>query len=246
MAINHMNLRIRIFISAVLAVCICLTSMVSGTEKEPSSITVLLANSEEGICIRKAEVTIYKIAEFTDYKKHEFQTETQYEKIILKMDFSTTEKSCTRENAKDILHYIKEEKISGGITKKTDENGSADFGNVSSGIYLIEVQENEEYSVDAFLIETPLFENGKYYGKVTASPKVQIKGSDFNSKEEEKITQPEENEEKITQLSDNGEKIPQTGQLKWPVPVLLILGISFIVFGYADSCFKEKKKNENE
>ncbi len=198
-----------------------------------SSLTVNLRDYNKKIIIKDADVFIYKVADFITFSKHEYMPDERFASVISDLDFSSLDKTCTSENSKVIENYIKKNKISADKTLKTDDNGKAFFENLDLGIYLVVVSNTEEYSVDTFLIEVPLSENGVFTNEVSATPKI---GS---LTVPQKPNNPDNNND--SNNSNNGGKIPQTGQLKWPVPVMLISGITLIVLGYADYCNKKKK-----
>lgn len=107
-----------------------------------------------------------------------------------------------------------------GITKNIGSDGTVIFADLELGLYLL-VQHDaaEGYNKAApFLIGVPNIEDGVYVYDVNASPKVELEkeeGSDPPSP-----TEPED------------PRLPQTGQLNWPIPVLVILGILLFSFGW--------------
>ena len=196
-----------------------------------SSLTVNLRDDNKKIIIKDADVSIYKVADFVTFFKHEYMPDERFVSVISELDFSSLDKTCTSENSKIIENYIKKNKIDTDKTIKTDYNGKAYFENVDLGIYLVVVSNTDKYSVDTFLIEVPLSENGVFTNEVNATPKIGIPT----------VPQNPDNPDKNNDDNNNGGKIPQTGQLKWPVPVMLISGITLIVLGYADYCQKKKR-----
>lgn len=214
-------------LSVVIWIILILGTTVMAADDE-NYIQIVLSNQEESVCLKDADVTLYEIAVFTNYKKHEYIVNDTYQFVMSKLDFSTTEKGCTKENAEIIAEYIQEHTIKGTV-KKSDDYGKVTFDNLKKGIYLVSVDVDKEYSVDAFLIEVPLWEDGSYNDSVTANPKIELVPGE-NDGDDETIT-----------TEDEDEKLPQTGQLKWPIPVMLVLGITLIVAGYADDCFRGYK-----
>lgn len=239
---NRAFLKLNAVIATFLTLCLIISSLPTSADSGNVSITILLIDPQKNITASGVEVSMYKIAEFTDYQKHEFTAAGEFENIISKLDFSTTEKGCTKKNAEIILKFIEDNKISAQSAVKSNENGIAEFGTVEKGIYLINADGRENYSISPFLVEAPLYEDGKYYNDVKASPKF-LTVNDDSSTDDSSDSTPDS--PTCDTPPDNGEKIPQTGQLKWPVPVLAILGITLIVIGYADRCFRLRKHNED-
>lgn len=135
---------------------------------------------------------------------------------------------------------------------KTDENGGLVFpnntGELEKGIYLVVghdlMKEYDKYGTPSFLISLPTAdENGNWIYEVVAEPKVEYTPNFYFE------IPPELNpgygndldEDDEPELNDDTERLPQTGQLWWPVPILLSLGISFIVIGLF---FNKGKRNE--
>lgn len=224
------KLYIRLFLMSTLLLSFLLFTPIS-TQANQNNINVILSNSKNDICIEGADVTLYELATFTDYKLRTYDVNEAYESIMSKLDFSTAKVGCTEENAKKVQKYVHRNKLT-GISGKTNKDGKAVFENVKIGIYYVEVDAGKDYSVDPFLIEVPLYEDGEYVFNIKAEPKIEVLNKNGGNGKGNDIT-------------NHGNKLPQTGQLKWPVPVMMILGITFVVAGYADYCFKGKKKNES-
>lgn len=119
---------------------------------------------------------------------------------------------------KTFAGYAKEQNIS-GETKKIDKNGSVSFENLKPGLYLlVQTEAAEGYNpVTPFLVSVPMQEDGSYVYNVDASPKVELE------KEPAKPVTP----------SKPDPSLPQTGQLNWPIPVLVIAGLLLFSFGWA-------------
>lgn len=205
--------------------------------REISNITVLLENSESNIVIGNEDVYLYKIAEFTDYKTHSFKLESDFEDVAMQLDLSSAEKTCSLENAQKLIKYITENDIKHTAYTVSDEKGYASFGTVDNGIYLVSFGDNEAFSVSEFIIEAPLYENGEYIFDVTASPKITPR-PDVSSPDTSKT------DSSVPDTSSSGVKIPQTGQIKLPIPILLIAGITLLIFGYVDGKRNRDENNE--
>lgn len=117
-----------------------------------------------------------------------------------------------------------------GVTKTIDKNGEVLFDNLELGLYLI-IQDKaaDGYStVDAFLVSVPAYENDQYIYDIDAAPKM----GDIEKETEPETTTPETN--------PTGGKLPQTGQLNWPIPVLVIAGLLLFSAGWLLRIEKKK------
>ena len=62
-------------------------------------------------------------------------------------------------------------------------------------------------------------------------------------KEPEKTNKPNEPEKPKPSNPPKAEKLPQTGQMWWPVPILMVTGILFWLIGWTKSKIYEKTKD---
>ena len=115
------------------------------------------------------------------------------------------------ETAQKVLECVKQYNIS-GVT--ADNNGKVVFEELEVGLYLIEQQtEADGYSkITPFLISLPQWEDDHYVYSLTAVAKGEIK--------------------KESGVLPYSGRIPYTGQLKWPVPVLFVIGAILITVGF--------------
>ena len=98
-----------------------------------------------------------------------------------------------------------------------DKDGTATFPNLRFGLYLV-VQKTAAFgygNTAPFLVSVPYLYKGEYKYNVTSLPKTDLE------REVEPTTPP----------SPGGSKLPQTGQLWWPVPVLICMGLGCIAVG---------------
>lgn len=130
------------------------------------------------------------------------------------------------EVAKSLAEY--EHKIS-GKTKEIDAEGQVKFEDLEPGLYLVVQDEAAEgYSkANPFLVSLPYWdeENGVYVYDVDGRTKAEL------------IREVEKESSKGGSTSGSGSsghssgKLPQTGQLWWPVPMLIFVGLLCIVVG---------------
>ncbi len=115
---------------------------------------------------------------------------------------------------------------------QTVKDGKATFTGLSTGLYLIiQNKAADGFSkMGAFLVSVPYIEDGEYQYHVTAAIKSELE------------REPEPTEPPPTEPADP--KLPQTGQMNWPIPLLVVAGLVFFVVGWA-LCFG-KKREHNE
>ena len=100
-----------------------------------------------------------------------------------------------------------------------DKNGTVTFSNLEFGLYLV-VQKTAASGygkTSPFLVSVPYLYKGEYKSHVTSQPKTDLE-------REVKPTTPPSS-------GGGGGKLPQTGQLWWPVPVLVCMGLGCIAVG---------------
>lgn len=116
-------------------------------------------------------------------------------------------------------------------------DGAARFENLETGLYLVQQRQQDASSgfapIKPYLISVPYLSGGKYDMDVTAKPKVPL---------EEAPTVPTEPEP--TKPTDS--HLPQTGQLNWPVPILVVGGLILFLLGWFLYFDGNKKKHETE
>lgn len=112
---------------------------------------------------------------------------------------------------------------------QTVKDGKATFTGLSTGLYLIVQNKAADgfSKMGAFLVSVPYMENGEYQYHVTASIKSELE------------REPEPTNPPPTEPEDS--KLPQTGQLNWPIPLMVIAGLAFFVVGWV-LCFGKKRE----
>ena len=137
-----------------------------------------------------------------------------------------SEKNLTPELAKELAGMVK---ASSAIKPASFKSGVVAFDNLELGLYLIvQTKSISGYEkVAPFLVSVPLWDKDHYLYEINVSEKFEIKKEPPTPGTPETPDQP-------------GDKLPQTGQVNWPMPVLLILGLALIVTGTA---LKRKSKH---
>ncbi len=223
------------FLAALtLVMCLSTVNVFADADKAQvkPKITVALENTESNIVVSDEDVYLYKIAGFTDYKTHEYTLESDFEGAASQLDFSSSDKTCSLENTQKLMEYISKNDIKPTAHSVSDAKGTAAFGEVDNGIYLVSFGENDAFSVSEFIVEAPMHGKGGYAFDVTASPKITPKPEDSTP------------DSSVPDTPSSGEKIPQTGQTNLPIPILLIVGTTLLVFGIVDGRRSRVENNE--
>ena len=118
--------------------------------------------------------------------------------------------------------FFREQKLT--VANKT---GTITFESRLPGLYFItQDTEAQGYSLmNDFLVSLPYMDDGTYIYEVTAKTKSALEPTEIE-------TEPE---------GDKDDKLPQTGQLKWPVPALVMGGLAIFTLGWY---LRFGKKNE--
>lgn len=121
-------------------------------------------------------------------------------------------------------------------TGVTDHNGKLTFGGLKPGLYLVvrcdAAEENEAYILDPYLVTLPSIENGVVYNNVEVDEKfAKVDPASPKPSPEPTIGPPAKELAKPSAQPYVPDKLTQTGQLKWPIPVLLTLGMALMLLG---------------
>lgn len=182
----------------------------------------------EGNVVSGGSLTIYKIADI-NFNNSEYN-------FVLTDKFKDSGESLeniqSSKLASSLYRYSKQNSIS-GKKQKINSNGNISFDDIELGLYLLVQEEaaNGYSKILPFIVSIPMRENGVYIYDVDASPKVEI----------EKNKQPSDNP---NNPPNNPSKLPQTGQLNWPIPVLVVSGILIFIIGWGIKFGRKKKKYE--
>lgn len=133
--------------------------------------------------------------------------------------------------AKELLEYAVENEYEPLDIEEVNVEGRAIFVDLTPGLYLVAQAEPAEgyLGFSPFLVSLPNFENGSYNYHVNASPKV----DDIPVAP----TVPETSEPP----DEPDEKLPQTGQLNWPIPMMVVGGLLLFVLGL---CLRSGKRKD--
>lgn len=176
---------------------------------ERENNTVLLAGDEYALCmVATLEETQGGL---------QYQTLPAYS--FADCDWAQCSASQLREKALQLAPKAQKRKDF-AATQQTDASGTVIFRDLTPGLYLVirtnPAPENAAYTSDPFLVSIPTVVNGTAAYQVVAEPKFSW---------DAKPTKPEVPSRKPDSY------LPQTGQLKWPIPVLLAAGLALMLLG---------------
>lgn len=191
---------------------------------ERENNTVLLAGDEYALCM---------VATL-----EETQGELQYQTLpaysFADCDWAQCSASQLREKALQ-LAPVAQKRADYAAIQKTNTNGVAVFRDVTPGLYLVlrtkPAPENTVYTSDPFLVSIPTVVNDTAAYQVVAEPKY---GWDTPSPEP------------TVPPSTPNPSLPQTGQLWWPLPVMIGLAVALMVAALACRKRSPLKKRDRE
>ncbi|MBQ4560752.1 MAG: hypothetical protein IJA55_00290 [Clostridia bacterium] len=150
----------------------------------------------------------------------------------------------------DVAGHIDDNNID-GVTKDIDANGRVIFEALEPGLYML-IQKTAATGYNCsnpFLVSLPMNGNDEYIYDVDASAKAELTKNNDNPYDD---TTPDSDTStggrdttggRVT--TSGGNRLPQTGQLKWPIPILTVAGAGFVLVGML-LCFGSKRThNEN-
>ena len=164
-------------------------------------------------------------------------------------DLSTAGKLA--QAALDLERWAGEKEIAPLTQQNTDSSGSVSFTSLAQGLYLVggvtHQQGSHRYQSAPCLISLPSWDGstGVWELNVTAFPKFERRGTSGGDPtptptEPGTPTPPDPEDQPVDPVEPpdtpptppvGPEKLPQTGQLKWPVPVLAALGMLLLLVG---------------
>ena len=153
--------------------------------------------------------------------------------------------------ALDLERWAEEKEIAPLAQQNTDSSGSVSFTSLAQGLYLVggvtHQQGSHRYQSAPCLISLPSWDSstGVWELNVTAFPKFERRGTSGGDPtptptEPDTPTPPDPEDQPVDPVEPpdtpptppvGPEKLPQTGQLKWPVPVLAALGMLLLLAG---------------
>lgn len=182
-----------------------------------------------------------------------------YRRLI---DGNTYHDGLSSELADEMYRFVAENKAFFKTIKTSlyNETGTVVFSGVKPGLYLIlqDIQAPGYCVMKPFLVIVPYLEDGVYQYDVNASVKSELSQEEIVDPSEPTVdptpdfptepttdspTEPSNNPTDDTTGPDDPtkptEKLPQTGQLNWPIPLLVVMGVGLFAMGWI-LCFKNR------
>ena len=191
--------------------------------QETGSISVTM--EYEGHAVSGGSLTLYHVAiPVWQNEDYVFEFTQSFAQCTLSLEDLDNQQA-----ANHYAEYVFANRID-GVTKTIDANGKVCFENLELGLYLLMQRDAAEGYFEAapFLVSVPMNGEEDWIYDVDASPKVDL------DKEPEPTT---------PTTPPTPPDIPQTGQLKWPIPVLIVAGLAIFILGWA-LCFRKKKEKD--
>lgn len=193
-------------------------------------LQITAKDEESGKTEEGAEISVYKVADI-EQADNEYRITCTEAFSDLQSDIDAAgEFDRTLGEKAEVIREEADPQIS--YSGKTDENGYLEITGINVGVYLI-VQTNTVGSFQPFspfLVSMPVLdEDGICQYNVDTFPKMDVR----------EITETPQPTATVTaapgssgsQQAADSSFLPQTGQIWWPVPVLLSIGVLFLVLG---------------
>ena len=122
--------------------------------------------------------------------------------------------------AGELADYVKTHQLQ-GQTKQIDENAQVTFSDLELGLYLfVQHEAAEGYNLaNPFLVSVPGIVDGQYVYEVDGTPKL------------DPITEKPDTPDPTEPTNPPDPSLPQTGQLNWPIPLLVVAGLLLLTVG---------------
>lgn len=187
------------------------------------SITITM--NYKGKAVPGGSLSLYKVGEVhEDDGNYSFVPADAFKGCVAAFDQDGIQ---SPELAKKLAEYAANKKLSAVTTKIIGKDGSAVFSGLTPGLYLV-VQKTAASGygkTSPFLVSVPYLEKDQYIYDVKSEPKTDL-----------------EREVTPTEAPFQGGTLPQTGQLNWPIPVLVVLGLTLFTVGWV-LCFGRKRES---
>lgn len=122
-------------------------------------------------------------------------------------------------------------------TGVTNKYGKLTFSNLKPGLYLVARTQvapaNQEYIIDPYLVTLPIIEDGEVFKDIEVDEKFAHIDRPRPSPTPSASPTPESSPVPTPTVTPKTPKakLPQTGQLNWPIPILIAMGLSLILLG---------------
>lgn len=206
--------------AALLLGALCLTASAIDPIDLTAEVSACVTFKQGETPVPGAEFSLYRVADCTEWA--EFTASGDFAAYTGKLN-ELGDASAWDAAARELLAFADKNGVKPLHTGKTDEKGEVSFsGDMEPGMYLLSCTEttvgSKIYSALPCLVCLPNREENSDEW-IYASAPVRVKAGDVRDVPQPKPPKPHE------------PVLPQTGLLWWPVPVLLALGLLFVVIG---------------
>ncbi len=227
---------------------------------EYGSISVTLYSDENECAVTDGELSVYEIADlYLDDGNMAYELTDDFASSGISLD--DIEDTALPE---EISKYIEANDIDPLETVEVDEDGFLEFLDLAPGLYLVTQSTLSEgyYAIEPFLVTVPQADADGWIYDVDATPKTEVIPDEDDTDDDngnQSSGSPNSsgnfgnnnsggsgnsgNSGSSGSSSSDQSKLPKTGQLNWPIPVLAVLGIVFIIAGYVLVRKNIKKEN---
>lgn len=198
-----------LFAAALILLSLCVPAFAHDVPDENALGSIEVTVRYSGKPVSGGRLTCIRVGEV-----HEDDGNYSFQRVV---DGEPLEDIQDPELPQTLADFAKENKLT-GTTLTVGSAGTATFEDLELGLYLI-IQETPAKGYSAlkpFLVSVPYMVDGKYEYDVTAQVKSEL----------ERIP------ETTKAPAPTDPKLPQTGQLNWPVPVLVVLGLLLLAAGW--------------
>lgn len=218
--------------------------------KREGSIHITMLFGEEAV--PGGSLTLYRVGDVRE-------DDGDYD-FVLTEDFKASgenlENIQTEGLAAKLQAYAENQKLT-GLTRTVSGDGTIAFDNLKLGLYLLVQNQAADGYLEAapFLVSVPMLEDGVYIYEVIANTKVELekipetppqteppqtKPPQTEPSETEPPaseppeSSPPESETTETEMPKNPvtPQLPQTGQLNWPIPIMVVIGLILFMSGW--------------
>ncbi len=258
--------------SLLLVLLLCCTSLTAFAAADtPSldlskkgSISLQLYSEENDAPVKDGTLALYQVADlYLENGNMAYENTAEFSSVTSALDAEDSELAA------ELAAYVSSNGIEGTYAEIASD-GSVAFTELPLGMYLIIQTEQSTgyYAIEPFLVTVPMAGENSWVYDVDASPKTEIAvqpetpETPAGSSETPAASEKKEAEENAAALVTGEESssgsgtgtsaegaealassLPQTGQLYWPIPILLGVGIALIVFG---TIFNRRKEHARE
>ena len=230
---------IRLLWAFLLCAVFCGNAMAQSTEvvdlTKTGSLTVRVQDGE-GKPIPGGELKLYQVAKLTlPNGNMTYSLTNGFENSGVSLDSFLKTGSGAPELAKAMAKNLpKNAQASAGVP---DAEGKVQYSGLTLGLYLVvqSAAADKYHALDPFLVTVPVQADGAWQYAVDATPKTGTAA-----------TIPTTAPTTVSTGVPATTRLPQTGQLRWPVPVLAGGGILFLIVGWILSRRQEQRNENNQ